>query len=198
MKMLSTDAFKRKRLNHMSTQLCGSRSDFGSRCCRFQYFSRSPLTQSLPLLALSMGQIVGHCQFLSSKPAFDPPWSSSHDQLSIECILLSAAKTVAFTALLHGDADEYFIYALVLAGQLRRYSPNADRVLLLGPGVFRESLESRKALSLAGWTHLLSVEAIHTPHLDKTGSKRHRYVFTKRVLYDHDGDLTISISYFAS
>ena len=133
-----------------------------------------PITQSLALFALSMGQIVGHCQFLSSKPA------SSHDeQLSIECILLSAAKTVAFTALLHGDADEYFIYALVLAGQLRRYSHNADRVLLLGPGVFRESLESRKALILAGWTHLLSVEAIHTPHLDKTGSKRHRYVFTK-------------------
>ena len=82
-----------------------------------------------------------------------------------------------------------FFVALVLAGQLRQYSANADRVLLLGPGVFRDSLGSRKALSLAGWTHLLGVEAINTPHLDKTGSKRHRYVFTKlRALelpYEH-------------
>ena len=141
-----------------------------------------------------MGQIVG--QLLSSKPAFDPSWSSSHEHLSIEGDRPNRfhpppprIHTVAFTALLHGDADDYSIFALVLAGQLRQYSANADRVLLLGPSVFRDSLGSRKALSLAGWTHLLGVEAINTPHLDKTGSKRHRYVFTKlRALelpYEH-------------
>ena len=86
---------------------------------------------------------------------------------------------MAFSSLLHGDADEYFIYALVLAGQLRRYSPNADRVLLLGAGRFHDSSVSHEALQLAGWTHLLAVDMIDTPHLDKTYLKRHRHVFTK-------------------
>ena len=93
---------------------------------------------------LAMGEAEG----MSSSPPFDPAWSSSHEGLCLECDTAGhppppRTHTRAFTALLHGDADEYFIYALVLAGQLRRYSRDADRVLLLGPGQFRESLEAR-------------------------------------------------------
>ena len=71
------------------------------------------------------------------------------------------------------------MYAVVLAGQLRRNSSAADRVLLLGPGKAAESASCRRALVRAGWAHLVAVEAVDTPHLDKTGLKRHRYVFTK-------------------
>ena len=89
-------------------------------------------------------------------------------------------RGLAFTALLHGDADEYMLYALVLGGQLKRHSSTGvDRVLLLGPGWFSESQDSRNALRLAGWTHLKTVDLIDKPHLDKTGSKRHRLVFMK-------------------
>ena len=110
---------------------------------------------------------MGDAEGMSSSPPFDPAWSSSHEGLCLECDYATTGHpppprthTRAFTELLHGDADEYFIYALVLAGQLHRYSRHADRVLLLGPGQLRESLEARKALSRAGWTHLLGVEAI--------------------------------------
>ena len=89
-------------------------------------------------------------------------------------------KGLAFTALLHGDAEEYMLYALVLGRQLKRHwSTGVDRVLLLGPGKFSESQDSRNALRLAGWTHLKTVDLIDKPHLDKTGSKRHRLVFMK-------------------
>ena len=88
----------------------------------------------------------------------------------------------AFVALLHGDADEYFMYAFVLAGQLRKYSADADRVLLLGPGHFGKSLDIIQALRFAGWTHLHHVNAIDKPHLDKTARKRHRYVFLRNCL----------------
>ena len=89
-------------------------------------------------------------------------------------------KGLAFTALLHGDAEEYMLYALVLGRQLKRHwSTGVDRVLLLGPGKFSESQDSHNALKLAGWTHLKPVDMIDKPHLDKTGSKRHRLVFMK-------------------
>ena len=51
-------------------------------------------------------------------------------------------------------------------------------MLLLGPGWFSESQDSRNALELVGWT-LKTVDLIDKPHLDKTGSKRHRLVFMK-------------------
>lgn len=84
----------------------------------------------------------------------------------------------AFVAVLHGDAPEFLAYALVLARQLRLYSPGLDRVLLLGPGCWREP-SARNALAWAGWTHLEFVEAISAAHLDRTGRKRHKLVFTK-------------------
>ena len=49
----------------------------------------------------------------------------------------------------------------------------------MGPGYGLDADDGMKALFCAGWTHLLHVDAIDTPHLDKTGTKRHRYVFTK-------------------
>ena len=87
-----------------------------------------------------------------------------------------------FAALLHGEKNEYFLYACVLGRRLRDGSPGPDRVLLCGPGCCEDPVK-RRALVHAGWSHLLPVEPIAAPHLDQTRAKRHALVFTKlRVL----------------
>ena len=94
--------------------------------------------------------------------------SHSGHSLGDEAMRVSPTCPKAFVSLLYGDTDEFFVYALVLAGQLRRNSRAADRVLLLGPGKAAESRSCCHALVRAGWTHLVAVEAVDTPHLDKT------------------------------
>lgn len=95
-------------------------------------------------------------------------------------------------ALLHGVNEQFLIYAIVLGKRLRdeswwsssRYGGcKADRVLLCGPGSVTSEPANRRALLAAGWTHLVPVDAIKAPHLDKSRTKRHAWVFTKlRVL----------------
>lgn len=91
----------------------------------------------------------------------------------------SPSSKTCIAALLHGNAHEFFAFALVLGRQLREGSPGPDRVLLCGPGHFGEQAATRAALRRAGWTHLLPVRPIEAAHLDKTKLKRHALVFTK-------------------
>ena len=83
-----------------------------------------------------------------------------------------------FASLLHGNKDEYFVYACVLGRRLCESSDGSDRVLLCGPGCCEE-YSKRVALREAGWNRLLAVDVIAAPHLDKTASQRHLLVFTK-------------------
>ena len=52
-------------------------------------------------------------------------------------------------------------------------------MLLVGSGRYQEEPGAAKSLRDAGWTHVVAVEAVDAPHLDKTARKRHRRVFTK-------------------
>ena len=88
-------------------------------------------------------------------------------------------------SLLHGDSLMFLVYAIILGRRLQEEADQErapDRILLCGPG--RTTTEANKrALSEAGWTHIIPVEPIEAGHLDKSWSKRHAWVFTKlRVL----------------
>ena len=85
---------------------------------------------------------------------------------------------ICFAALLHGQKDEYFVFACILGRRLRDISPEIDRVLLCGPGCC-DDLAHRTTLREVGWNRLLAVDTISAPHLDKTKTKRHELVFTK-------------------
>ena len=66
-----------------------------------------------------------------------------------------------FASLLHGNKDEYFVYACVLGRRLFESSDGSDRVLLCGPGCCEE-YSKRMALREAGWNRLLAVDVIAT------------------------------------
>ena len=92
-----------------------------------------------------------------------------------------AVKTAdrCFAALLHGNADSFFVYACILGRRLREYSAGPDRVLLCGPGRCSNDAAARRALRTAGWQRFVSIEPITAAHLDKTCRKRHALVFSK-------------------
>ena len=86
----------------------------------------------------------------------------------------------AYVSLLHGDLEEFFVYALVLGVQLQQLDPDIPRILLVG----REhkcqrapSAESQQCLRKL-WT-LRKIDLIDAPEADSTPSKRHRFVFSK-------------------
>jgi len=102
-----------------------------------------------------------------------------------ELVPPSPTSRNCIASLLHGDRPEFFLYACILGHQLRPAAGThgTDRVLLCGPGRFCDDREARRILLRAGWTHLLRIDPIEAPHLDKSKGKRHALVFTKlRVL----------------
>ena len=66
---------------------------------------------------------------------------------------------VAYVALLHGSAPEFFAYALVLGRRLSETASRGERVLLLGPGAWRAPA-ARWALAWAGWTRAWYVHLV--------------------------------------
>lgn len=95
----------------------------------------------------------------------------------------------AYVCLLHGNADSFFAYALVVGHQLKKLCSGGqdppDRVLLCA-GHWWANRSARAALRQF-FTHVRRVRLIHAPHA--THALRHAWVFTKiqalRLPYKH-------------
>jgi len=109
--------------------------------------------------------------------------------LSVKEIPRRPDSPCAYVAMLHGNQEMFFIYALHLGHQLQATGScepfgadgrAADKVLLLGPSRFSDKA-SRAALYAAGWSHICSVNLIYGPHL--SSARRHESVFTKLQMF---------------
>lgn len=87
----------------------------------------------------------------------------------------------AYVALLHGDGQQFFLYALLLGSRLRSLDPDCARILLVARiGSKRGSSASEMNIScLERYWDVQDVEMVDVPIADKSRAKRHRYVFTK-------------------
>ena len=117
-----------------------------------------------------------------------PPASGGLQRLSAPAAVLEAASSEsvaeeAYVSLLHGDRPEFLIYALVLGSRLRYLDDTRPRILLVGnrlPGYSESFLDSNLACGcLQHIWNIKPIDLIHAPVADSTGSKRHRFVFSK-------------------
>jgi hypothetical protein len=88
----------------------------------------------------------------------------------------------AYVALLHGQRQEYLLYALLLGYRLKCLDSSSPRLLLVGRALPDYSvlfLEAHFERCLKIFWQVRPVDLIDAAAADKSWSKRHRYVFTK-------------------
>lgn len=88
----------------------------------------------------------------------------------------------AYVALLHGQRQEFLLYALLLGYRLECLDSSTPRVLLVGralPDYGALFLEPHFERCLKIFWQVRPVDLIDAAAADKSKSKRHRYVFTK-------------------
>ncbi|CAE8605029.1 unnamed protein product, partial [Polarella glacialis] len=88
----------------------------------------------------------------------------------------------AYVALLHGQRQEFILYALLLGHRLKHLDSSTPRVLLVGhalPEYDAPFLEGDFLRCLQTCWQVRPVDLIDAAAADKSPRKRHRYVFTK-------------------
>ena len=85
----------------------------------------------------------------------------------------------AYVSLFHGVKTEFYLYALVLGHQLQLLDPHRKWMLMMGP---LDNTFYRKSLEMF-WS-LTDIDLIDAEHVDKSGSKQHKQVFSKLRLFE--------------
>jgi len=90
-----------------------------------------------------------------------------------------ARREHAYVCLLHGDAEHFFLYALLVGQRLLRLCGDTDRVLLCA-GRWEQDVHARAALARV-FTSIHRVKLVNCP--DATTKPRHSFVFTKMYMF---------------
>ena len=86
----------------------------------------------------------------------------------------------AYVAMLHGCRSHFVFYALLLGQSLKKFDMNTPCVLLVGKGLEDYPPPATQFLQLLETVWLIKhIDLVDTEWLDRTGRKRHRYVFSK-------------------